>query len=351
MKSFLTPERICSEIKEGKITEAMAIEILISIIEESDDARVRAECINTFEKINLKSERIFKIIENLLISDEYPLVRSAAAKAIICKHLKKGINALKWAIRHDTSPILLKTIFDMFDNIDNNYFEPLIKDLSFKINILASLIGIVPEEARFILDLEALFAKDKKNYKIDADIYEYCKNLSNVKNGEPWLIIINKHIEALNFNYFNWKYIKEYQENINSFSKLKFLDLFLTSIKKLSLNESNFFKIPDSIGLLTTLKRLDLSRNNIKEIPNSIGSLTSLEILNLSHNNISEIPDSLGSLTSLKVLNLSRNNIQKIPESIKNLGSLIELRLNRNNIKLIPDSLKSFLNSLESFIN
>ena len=350
MKNSITPENICNELKIGKMSESMATDLLISVIEESDDSDLRAECINTFEKLSLKSNRIFEILENLLISDENPLVRSAAAKVIVINFLKDGQNALNWAILHDESPLLLKTILNMFDSVENEHIYNLNEDLTNRINALASMIGIVLKEARFILELEALFAEGKKNYKIDAKIYEFCKNITNVVNGKPWLVIRNKHIEALSFNYNYWKYIKESHVNIVSFfSKIKFLDMFLSSVNNLNIKDRKVLKIPNSIGLLTEMKRLDLSRNNIIEIPGSISSLSSLKKLNLSHNKIIEISDSICSLSSLKSLDLSHNNIQKIPESIKNLNSLVELNLEKNHIKLIPHSLKSFLDSLDNF--
>lgn len=348
MKNSITPENICSEVQLGNMSETIATELLISVIEGSNDVGLRAECIETFEKLSLKSKKIYEILENLLISDESPLIRSAAAKVIVRNFLKDGQNALNWAIIHDKSPILLNTILNLFNNVEDEF--NINKEMTNRINALASMIGIVPKEAIFILELEALFAEGKKNYKIDAKIYEFCRNITNVVNGKPWLVIRNRHIEALSFSYNYWKYIKESHVNIVSFfSKIKYLDMFLSSVNNLNIKDKKILKIPKSIGLLTELKRLDLSCNNIIEIPASINSLSSLEKLNLSYNKIFEISDSICSLSSLKSLDLSHNNIQKIPESIKNLDSLVELNLEKNHIKLIPHSMKSFLDSLDNF--
>ena len=349
MKNSITPENICNEVKVGRMSESMATNLLISIIEESDDSDLRAECINTFEKLNLKSQKIYELFENLLVSDESPLIRSVAAKAIMNNFLKDGQKALNWAIIHDKSPLLLNTILNLFDNVENELVAGLSEEMVYRINNIASKVGIAPKEARFILDLEAFFAEGKNNYIIDSKIYEFCENLTKVVNGEPWLVIRNMHIVALSFNYNNWKYIKESHGNIVSFfSKIKYLDIFL-SVNNFNVKERKFFKVPSSIGLLTKLKSLNLSRNNIIKIPPSISSLNLLEKLNLSYNKMFEISDSICSLSSLKSLDLSHNNIQKIPESIKNLDSLVELNLEKNHINLIPHSLKSFLDSLDNF--
>jgi hypothetical protein len=336
-------------VKNGTLNKSDAAEILISLIEGSDDFKIRAESIIGLDQIAFKTEQIFKIVENHLISDKNPFVRNAAAKAITHHYLKDGLNSLKWAITHDNSPLVMKTIFEFLKNFKEQPLEFLNEELNRCMEKFALEIGVAQEEAKFFLDLEALFADGNENYEIDTSIYNYFKILTDFKSGEPWLALKNEHVETLNFNYFNWKFLKENKDNIESIMKLSSPDLFLSSIQKLNLNYNNPVRIPESIGLLKYLKILNLSRNKIMLIPDSIGSLTSIEKLDLSHNNISEISDSICTLTSLKILNLSHNKIQKIPSSIKNLELLNELRIHKNKIKSVHDSLNPFFNSLEIF--
>lgn len=347
MREPLTPEKIYYDVKHGKLNKFEAIELLISLIEGSNEAKDREKCLNVCKQLNLKNERIFKILENSLISDENPLVRSAAARAIFSNFLKDDLSSLKWAIQHEKSPIVLKTIFDFFKNIDNQKFKFLNKELQKWIEIFALAIGLVPNEAKFILDLEALFAKDVENYEINTETYNFYQSLTD--DGEPWLEIKNKHITGLSLNFYNWRFVKENTEYVDYLLSLIHLNLFLSALKKLNINQNKIREIPESIGSLASLERLNLSRNKIRNLPKSIGSLSSLKTLDLSRNNIQEIPQSVFKLTSLKWLDLSHNNIKEIPESIVNLESLTELTLNRNNIKDIPDSIKPFLNSLEYF--
>ncbi|MFX0187864.1 MAG: leucine-rich repeat domain-containing protein [Candidatus Hodarchaeota archaeon] len=347
MREPFTSERIYSEVKHGKLNKSEAIELLISLIEGSNEAKVREKCLDVCKKLSLKTERIFKILENSLISDENPLVRSAAARAIFSNFLKDDLSSLKWAIQHEKSPIVLKTIFDFFKNINNQKFKFLNKELQKWVETFALTIGLVSDEAKFILDLEALFAKDGENYEINAETYNYYQSLTD--DGEPWLEIKNKHITGLSLNFYNWSFVKENPEYVDYLLSLVHLNLFLSALKKLNININRIREVPESIGLLMSLERLNLSRNKIRNLPKSIGSLCSLKTLDLSRNNIQEIPQSVFKLTSLKWLDLSHNDIQEIPESIVNLASLTILRLNRNNIKDIPDSIKPFLNSLEYF--
>jgi Leucine-rich repeat (LRR) protein len=289
------------------------------------------------------------MVENILISDTNPFVRDAAAQVITHHYIKEGLNSLKYAITHDKSPLVMKTIFEFLKDFKVQPLELLNGELNRWIEKFTLEIGVVQEEAKFFLDLEALFANENEAYEIDTSVYEYFKVLTDFKSGEPWLSLKEEHVEILNFNYFNWKFLKENQDNIEPIMKLNSPDLFLRSIKKLNPNFNNSLKIPNSIGLLKYLKILNLNQNNIASIPDSIGSLSSIEKLDLSHNNLHEISESICALTSLKILNLSYNNIQKVPSSITNLELLSELKIHKNKIKIIPESLNQFFGSLAVF--
>ncbi len=349
MREPFTPERIHLDVKNGKLSKLEAAKLLISFIEESEDAEIRIKCIEILQNLKLDNDEVFKIFENCLVSDENPLVRSVAAKAIIRNFLKDDLSSLKWAIQHEKSPIVLKTILDLFKNINNQKYKFLNKEIQTWIENFASIIGVVPTEAEFILDLESLFAKDGENYEIDGTTYKYYQILTDNKNSKPWLEIKDKHIVGLSLNFYNWKFIKENPEYVDYLSRLIYQNLFLSSFKNLNIARNEIREVPESISSLHSLEWLDLSRNNIQEIPESIGSLISLKKLNLSRNKIREVPESIGSLSLLERLDLRRNKIRKIPESIKNLNSLIELRIDNNKIQTIPNSLKTFLNSLEHF--
>ncbi|MFX1337800.1 MAG: hypothetical protein ACFFDK_04260 [Promethearchaeota archaeon] len=350
MSKPLKPREIIEKVKNGIISKVDAADLLISLIEGSDNSNIRTESIIGLDKISIISKQIFNIVENHLISDKNPFVRNAAARVISHHYLKDGLNSLKWAITHDNSPLVLKTIFEFLNNFKEQPLEFLNMELNRWMERFALEIGVTREEAKFFLDLEALFANGNENYEIDTSIYKYFKILIDFKSGEPWLVLKKEHVEILNFNYYNWKFLKENKDNIEAIMKLSSPDLFLRSIQKLNLNYNNSVKIPESIGLLRFLKILNLSHNKITYIPDSIGLLSSIKKLDLSHNNINEFSDSICTLNSLKILDLSHNNIQIIPNSIKNLELLSELRMHKNKIKSVPDSLKKFFNSLDIFL-
>ncbi len=317
MKNFLSPDRIYSSVENGKVSKAIAAEQLISLIEGSDNPTTRAESIKLSEKLKIQDKKIFKILENSLLSDESPLVRKSAASFIGQIFLKKGLNTLIWVVQHDKSPLVLSAISDLNSRLNNARFESLNKEINMYLAEIALSVGIVQKEAKFILDLEALFAQNENNYELELEAYQFYKKLKDNKLGESWLTIRNERIESLSFNYYNWKYLKEIPSMFNSISELHDPMVYLNFLGKLALKSNIILKVPDSIALLTNLKKLNLSRNNIKEFPQSIFSLSCLKYLDIGHNNISEIPVEIKNLNSLDILRINHNQIRKIPNYLR----------------------------------
>ncbi|MHA2282275.1 MAG: hypothetical protein ACXAC5_15640 [Promethearchaeota archaeon] len=326
MKELLTPEKIKIDFLNRGLNKEKAAELLISLIEDSDNTKTRVNSIKTLEMIGIRTKKIFNTLENYLISDQDASLRAAAAEYIILNFLDDGLTPLNWVIQHDNSPLVLK-VFDKFASKFNKMRFDLITQKLFSRNAeFASALGISPEESRFFLDLEALFAEDKGNYELDPESYKNFQNLADFKKGEPWLVINNSHVESLNFNFYKWKFVKDNLDLVNSLSKLVDLDFYINSLKKYSYQYSTISEIPESIGSLTYLKKLILRKNSLKGITSSIKKLTLLRELDLSYNEFEEIPQIIQTLNSLEKLNIKHNKIQKI-----------------------PDSLGKFLNSLENF--
>ncbi len=317
MREPLSPKIINKSFHVGELSKKKALELLLSLIESSDDAKIRSESIETLDKIGCTGNKIFKILENCLVSDENAIVRTSAVKGVIHNFIDNGLSLLEWVVEHDKSPLVLKIIFDYFKNSNNQEFKSIKHKLKHWSIKFSKNLGIIPEELRFFLDIEALIAKGKKNYEINPDSFKFFQNLSDVKGGEPWLVIRNKHVKILNFNYYNWKWVKENPDIVNSLYKLKYLDIYFNSINKYNFGYNQIQEIPESIGVLTHLKKLILRRSKLKNIPESLGRLNYLEVLDLSYNKFEEIPQIIGSLNSLKTLNFIHNKVLKVPNSLK----------------------------------
>jgi len=316
MKESITPEKIQKEYSTGDLGKENAAELLISLMEGSENTEIRVRSIKALEKINFHTEMIFKTLENYVISDESAIVRASVANYLIKNFLEDGLSALRWVIQHEKSPLVLKLLYDSIEKFDSPQLKLIKKDLINWNEQFSSKIGVGPQESKFFLDLEALFAKGRRNYEIDPSSYKHFEELSDIKNGEPWLVITDKHVEILNFNYFKWKFIKNNADIVNSLSKLQDLDVYLCSLRKYSHNDVMISTIPKSIGSLIYLKKLTLKRNSLKKLPFSINKLTMLKELDISYNKFDEIPQVISSLSILETLNIKHNIVQSIPESL-----------------------------------
>jgi len=118
LDKVLTPEKICNKFFNGSMSKSEALELLVSLIENSEDMNIRIGCIEAFEQIRLENERVFKILEICLISDENPLIRAAAAKSFMLLFPKKGFRPLKWLIQNEQSAFVLLPLFDFLEILD-----------------------------------------------------------------------------------------------------------------------------------------------------------------------------------------------------------------------------------------
>ena len=250
MREFLTPQKIKDGFLTGELNEDKAIELLISLIEGSDNIKSRVDSIKILDTLGFRNEKIFKTLENYLISDQDAILRSTAAEYIILNFLDEGITPLSWVIQHDKSPLVFKVFYNNINKFTDVKFELILRKLDLWKKEFALNLGIVPEESRFFLDLEALFAENEKNYETDTSSYKIFQSLADFKGGEPWLVINNKHVESLSFTDYKWKFIKDNIALTNSFSKLIDLDFDINSIKKYSHKPSLISTIPESIGSL-----------------------------------------------------------------------------------------------------
>ncbi len=317
MGKFLSPESIYSSLKNKEIDRNIARDQLISLIEESNKPQIRAESISVLNQLKFHDLKIFKIVESSLLSDESQYVRRSAVNLIGNQFLKDGLDTLTWVVQHDNSPLVIKAIFDLNLELTDMQLKSLNKELNEYLAKITLVVGIVSNEAKFILDLEAIFAQNEENYVLELKSYQFYEKLKDSKLGEFWLTIKNKHIESLSFNYFNWRYMKHNPDMYDSISNLQDTIVYLNMLKKFHVGYTENFKIPESISLLRKLRKLNLSKNNIIELPKTIFLLTNLKYLDLSYNMLDEIPEDITNLKSLTTLRIQNNQISKIPNAVK----------------------------------
>ncbi len=318
MDKFLSPETIYTGVKSKEISKNFAADQLISLIERSNNSKTRSESISILNKLNFSESRIFKIIENSLLSDESPTVRSSAVNLIGLHFLKEGIDTLIWVVQHDKSPLVIKAILNLNLNLANTHLKPLKKELYDYIEKIALAVGIVHNEAKFILDLEGMFAHTEEKYELELSSYKLFTKLKDQKLGDFWLTIKKKHIEALSFNFFNWRYLKQNPSTFDSIFNLQDPIVYLKLLRKFHLTHIKDIVMPASLSLLRNLKKLNLSNNNFRFLSKSMFFLSKLKYLDLSYNMLSEIPVEITNLKFLNTLRIHNNQIGAIPSVVTN---------------------------------
>lgn len=387
-----SPEQIYKEYIEKILDKTSAIDQLLYLIDNSQSQIDRIESIEILDKIGSRDDRVFKLLENLLISDSSERVRNSAALILKNLYFNRVLEPMKWALIHEESPSCLNTIHTTLIKIIKNLVEnnqqilysevKKIREREFRISLeqlskVKSIEKLTNKELAEILINYFTFLLLKKIYwrikfKIEnckfieldfifkglTEIPEPIKYLSSLKTLifrynqlttlPEWIGSLTS-LESLNLNVNN---IKMLPEAIGSLVSLKELLLWknelrtlpknicsLSKLERINLRLNQIETLPDTIGNLSSLREFNLHDNKLHYLPETLGCLKSLEALNLSWNEIRDLPSSIGKLTALKVLDLERNELTAIPEEITSLKSLKVLNLSDNKLNSIPDKI------------
>ena len=351
--AYKTPIKIYEALNKGEINRDSAADLLIYLIENADMVGTRIESIKTLQKIEHKSDKVYSILENLMISDSYEEIRTLAAITLKWLFQEKALSPLKWALDHE-------------------------KSWQFQLDIISYISEINTDRAKSIL-IEKI--KKFENYQFTKSLSPYIntKEIHNFDIKELEYIVINYIViqyfrEALKeFNYrvengfvtelnlsfasekyFGWKVLKYLSSFLGYFKKIRKLELrsnqigrfpnsifSLDTLAYLDLSHNNINNLPEGIRTLKSLEWLNLRYNNLREIPNSIGTLPNLKTLDLKHNKLSMLPTTIGDVLSLEVLNLHGNQFRMLPSALENLSSLKTLKFGLNNLEFIPEWIKN----------
>ncbi|MFX0176049.1 MAG: hypothetical protein ACFE85_07450 [Candidatus Hodarchaeota archaeon] len=151
----VSPEKIYTDVLKEKLTTEAAVDLLISLIEISEAFNVRAKSIEVIRLLKIKINKIFLVLENCLVSDENSLVRCASIITLVNNFPNKSMLPLKWAIEHDNSVILLKTIYDLIEK----KCEPNHQFLKIRLINRIKQIYNVKAEAELLLNLEVVYSE------------------------------------------------------------------------------------------------------------------------------------------------------------------------------------------------
>ncbi|MFX0056829.1 MAG: leucine-rich repeat domain-containing protein [Candidatus Hodarchaeota archaeon] len=303
-----SPKKIYEDYIENYVNRTIAIELLISIIENSENESNRFEAIEILDKIKASSPEIFKLYENLMISDLNSRIRARAILYLPKYFVEEALLPLKWAIRHEDS---YECLINIIKTLENYYPK--------------ESHSIFLEEIKKIRKIRYLnYEKRYENRKFKKALKKLIKS-SQIKNFSK-----NKLAEIL-INYFTI-------QNLSSKFPNMFFELESQNalVRELDLSDylehevkgtpwgwkNNIQSISEITGLenLKNLKSLDLSNNLINDIKDLI-ELKNLTHLILSNNKISHLEnlDYIKKLPNLKVIDLSGNDIVNFfnPEDFK----------------------------------
>jgi len=356
--AFKSPRKIYEALKNGEIDKDSAADLLIYLIENADMVAIRIESIRTLEKIGIKNNKIFSILENLVISDSAEEIRILAAHTLKSIFHEKALSPLKFALEHEKAFQFLMDIISNICEINNDSTKSIFIDKIKKF-----------EDYKFNKSLNSLFKTNEIQGFNNKKLAEIIKNYIIIKFFKDILKDFNYHVEnglisELNLSFTSektsgWKVLKNLSIFISVLNQLENLELrsnqigrfpnsilSLDSLNYLDLSHNNINKLPDRIHALKSLEYLNLRYNGLTEVPNSIGSLTKLKILDLKHNKLTTLPTSIGNLPCLEVLNLHGNQLIIVPSALENLSSLKKLNLGLNSLHAVPEWIKN-LHSLK----
>ena len=411
--SNLTPDKIISLYHSNELDVITTIGLLASIIESNDNTKLRIESISHLSKLISKNhfdEKIFKIFESCIITDEDFLVRISAIKSLTQAFPEKCLMPLEWAIKNEKSIRVLHIIISLIK-------RGKIKKISILNTALSERIGVVSEEVGFFCELLTFEAKKLEESNEDTNfnslfykantIEDFKDKLKYVEYGSYVYTIDSDRVIAFSFTPISHP-LKVIPKSLKTLSKLSWLNLSgnnleiipdwlgnFTDIIYLNLSFNNALKIlPDSIfelskrnfsqryvnegvmfceasvlGLFEILigcrlenfkirkdyNFYDLGDNgfvnklflvNLPFIPEQIGLLEHLEQLSISDSSVKILPQCVGNLVNLRMLGISETDIKTIPESLENLTSLKNLYLSKNQLQELSDTIIK-LSSLE----
>ena len=171
----LSPNKLYLEVVNNRLNKNSAVDLLIALIEGSDNPEIRTESLEIVKKLNVNNDKTYRLIENCFVSDESSMVRYIAADILFYNFSKaKNYLPFKWACLHENSALVIKKLLDLFTSVDDPHFNIFKNNI---VNRLKDVYDVPLSEVIFFLNLEVIYV-------------EYANEI-NYKVGEAWHKIMN----------------------------------------------------------------------------------------------------------------------------------------------------------------
>lgn len=290
-----SPKKIYENFLDNNLDKHTAIDLLISIIENSDDDIERIKCVVNLKKMGDKNDKIYKIFENLLLADTNEKVRNIAIEAIREIFIDQALAPMKWAIEYESNYYCLVNIIKTLVKINNLESKSIlineIQKIS-KIKYLAKAKRI--DNKKFKKSLKSLLKSKKlESHTINelADIIinfktisELTKKFYSVYFELDNALVVKIDLADVEYEVRGWK--ADYKNNIKDISEITGLK-YLKYLTHLNISNNQLKSIHDLI-YLKSLTYLYLSNNFIKDMKNLgyIKEMINLKYIDLAHNPI-----------------------------------------------------------------
>ena len=131
----LSPEKIYEDLKRNIIDKSSAVDLLIFLIGNDNSLEIRLESIRTLQKIKVSNEKVFSVLEDLLVSDSNEEIRELAANSLKELFQEKALSPLKWALEHENSLQVLMSIINIIKEINDHNAKSIFIDVVGKFEI------------------------------------------------------------------------------------------------------------------------------------------------------------------------------------------------------------------------
>ena len=293
------PEKIWEEFESERINNQTATDLLTSLIETSKKNEIRINAINKLVKINPSGDKIFKILENLVVSDENIEIRYIAIKHIGDNYLNNAFTLLKWAIQNESDYNCLIEIINLLG----------------KSNLAQAKALLINEVQKFLKKKYLNIERKIENKKIKKVLKKLLKEKGYAEFTYDELAKILLNILTIS-NLFKQYYNVYYELNPHN-GLIKKLDLsdIEYEVKGTPWGwKNNINSLSEILGIqnLTSMRYLDLSNNEITELK-ELTLLPNVTHLILKNNRISnhENLEYFNKMPNLKYLDLRGNEIVK----------------------------------------
>lgn len=100
MSNGLTVAKIYDYVTSKKLQKSEAIDLLNYFLENSEDTEVRRNSIIAFKLLSLKNTKVYKILEDCLLSDDNPIIKQTAMNILSQMFPKESSDLIKWIREH-----------------------------------------------------------------------------------------------------------------------------------------------------------------------------------------------------------------------------------------------------------